>query len=71
MLINDTAKDPRFLRARSVVSTFRTALCVPLPGHDGQPLGMVQLDRRNDLGWVPPRRSRLARGAGRARGHRC
>ncbi len=48
MLINDTAKDPRFLRAKSVVSTFRTALCVPLPGHDGRPLGMVQLDRRND-----------------------
>ena len=34
------------MRAKSVVSTFRTALCVPLPGHDGRPVGMVQLDRR-------------------------
>ena len=46
ILIKDTAADPRFMRAKSVVSTFRTALCVPLPGHDGRPLGMVQLDRR-------------------------
>jgi serine phosphatase RsbU (regulator of sigma subunit)/pSer/pThr/pTyr-binding forkhead associated (FHA) protein len=46
VLIHDTAADPRFRRAQSVVSTFRAALCVPLPGHDGQPLGMVQLDRR-------------------------
>ncbi len=45
MLIKDTAADPHFLRAKSVVSTFRTAMCVPLPGHDGQPLGMIQLDR--------------------------
>jgi sigma-B regulation protein RsbU (phosphoserine phosphatase) len=46
ILIKDTAADPRFIRAKSVVSTFRTALCVPLPGHDGRPVGMVQLDRR-------------------------
>ena len=46
ILIKDTAADPRFMRAKSVVSTFRTALCVPLPGHDGRPVGMVQLDRR-------------------------
>ncbi len=46
ILIKDTAVDPRFERAKSVVSTFRTALCVPLPGHDGRPVGMVQLDRR-------------------------
>ena len=46
ILIKDTAVDPRFMRAKSVVSTFRTALCVPLPGHDGRPVGMVQLDRR-------------------------
>jgi phosphoserine phosphatase RsbU/P len=44
--INDTAADPRFNRSKSVVSTFRTALCVPLPGHDGRPVGMVQLDTR-------------------------
>jgi sigma-B regulation protein RsbU (phosphoserine phosphatase) len=46
ILIKDTAADPRFMQAKSVVSTFRTALCVPLPGHDGRPVGMVQLDRR-------------------------
>ena len=34
------------MRSKSVVSSFRTALCVPLPGHDGRPVGMVQLDRR-------------------------
>jgi len=44
--IKDTTVDPRFKRAKSVVSTFRAALCVPLLGHDGRPLGMVQLDRR-------------------------
>jgi phosphoserine phosphatase RsbU/P len=49
MLIKDTAADPRFLRAKSVVSTFRTALCVPLPGHDGRPVGMVQLDSRTSI----------------------
>ncbi len=46
VLIKDTAADPRFLRAKSVVSTFKTAMCVPLSGHDGRPVGMVQLDRR-------------------------
>jgi phosphoserine phosphatase RsbU/P len=45
VLIKDAAADPRFLRARSVVSTFKTALCVPLLGRDGRPLGMVQIDR--------------------------
>jgi serine phosphatase RsbU (regulator of sigma subunit)/pSer/pThr/pTyr-binding forkhead associated (FHA) protein len=45
VLIQDSAVDPRFLRARSVVSTFKTALCVPLSGRDGRPLGMVQIDR--------------------------
>ena len=45
ILIKDAAADPRFLRARSVVSTFKTALCVPLLGRDGRPLGMVQIDR--------------------------
>jgi phosphoserine phosphatase RsbU/P len=46
ILINDTAIDPRFMRTKSVVSSFRTAMCVPLLGHDGRPLGMIQLDRR-------------------------
>jgi serine phosphatase RsbU (regulator of sigma subunit)/pSer/pThr/pTyr-binding forkhead associated (FHA) protein len=46
LLIKDTTVDPRFAHAKSVVSTFRTAMCVPLSGHDGRPLGMIQLDRR-------------------------
>ncbi len=46
ILIKDTTIDPRFMRAKSVVSSFRTAMCVPLLGHDGRPLGMIQLDRR-------------------------
>ena len=46
ILIKDTAVDPRFLRAKSIVSSFRTAMCVPLSAHDGRPLGMIQLDRR-------------------------
>ena len=47
ILIKDTAADPRFQRSKSVVSSFRTAMCVPLSGHDGRPLGMIQLDRRS------------------------
>jgi phosphoserine phosphatase RsbU/P len=46
VLIKDTEADPRFLRAKSVVSTFKTAMCVPLLGHDSRAVGMVQLDRR-------------------------
>jgi serine phosphatase RsbU (regulator of sigma subunit) len=48
LLIKDTNADPRFQRAKSVASSFRTAMCVPFLGHDGQPLGMVQLDRRTN-----------------------
>ena len=45
VLINDTTSDPRFHGAKSMISTVRTALCVPLLGHDGERLGIVQLDR--------------------------
>jgi serine phosphatase RsbU (regulator of sigma subunit) len=44
ILIADSVADPRFNLEDSVISSVRTALCVPLLGHDGQPLGMVQLD---------------------------
>ena len=44
VLIRDTTIDPRFKGAKSLISTIRTALCVPLLGHDGESLGMVQLD---------------------------
>ncbi len=46
VLIKDTEADPRFLRAKSVVLTFKTAMCVPLLGRDSRAVGMVQLDRR-------------------------
>jgi serine phosphatase RsbU (regulator of sigma subunit) len=45
-LIADTALDSRFGTSQSLTSTVRTALCVPLSGHDGRPIGMAQLDRR-------------------------
>jgi len=54
VLIRDTAIDPRFKGAKSVISTVRTALCVPLLGHDGEPLGMVQLDRSAGKGGFKP-----------------
>jgi phosphoserine phosphatase RsbU/P len=46
VLISNTALDTRFGDAQSLISTVRTALCVPLLGHDGRPVGMAQLDRR-------------------------
>jgi serine phosphatase RsbU (regulator of sigma subunit) len=42
--IADSVADPRFRLEDSVISSVRTALCVPLLGHDGRPLGMIQLD---------------------------
>jgi serine phosphatase RsbU (regulator of sigma subunit) len=45
VLIRDTTDDSRFNGVESVISTVRTALCVPLLGHAGERLGMVQLDR--------------------------
>jgi len=44
ILIADSVADPRFQLEDSVISTVRTAMCVPLLGHDGRPLGMIQLD---------------------------
>ncbi|MGE3818724.1 MAG: SpoIIE family protein phosphatase [Isosphaeraceae bacterium] len=43
VLIQDVATDKRFNKTESVAALFRSALCVPLPGHDGKPVGMVQL----------------------------
>jgi sigma-B regulation protein RsbU (phosphoserine phosphatase) len=45
VLIKDTTIDPRFKGAKSVIFNVSTAMCVPLLGHDGERLGMVQLDR--------------------------
>ncbi len=50
-LIRDVSTDERFKEHGSIAALFRSALCVPLPGSDGKPVGMVQLgvqeDRRN------------------------
>ena len=45
VLIRDVMNDPRFKGAESMMYAVRTALCVPLLAHNGQPLGMIQLDR--------------------------
>jgi sigma-B regulation protein RsbU (phosphoserine phosphatase) len=44
-LIIDTTQDPRYKEGDSVKSSgIGIALCAPLPGHDGRPVGVVQLD---------------------------
>jgi len=45
VLIADPRNGSRFKKSKPVAALVRTALCVPLPGHDGQPLGMLQLQR--------------------------
>jgi serine phosphatase RsbU (regulator of sigma subunit) len=48
LLISDAANETTFKDRSSVTVSLRTALVVPLPGSDGRPLGMVQLDSRVD-----------------------
>ncbi len=43
LLIQNVAMDTRFAGQESVHGLFRAAMCVPLIGHDGRPMGMVQL----------------------------
>jgi sigma-B regulation protein RsbU (phosphoserine phosphatase) len=50
VLIRDVATDGRYKEHESVAALFRTALCVPLLGSSGKPLGMVQLGAREDRG---------------------
>ncbi len=52
--IADSVADPRFQLEDSVISSVRTALCVPLLGHDGRPLGMIQLDSQKLLSGFKP-----------------
>jgi serine phosphatase RsbU (regulator of sigma subunit) len=47
-LIRDVASDERYSDHESVAALFRSALCVPLPGSDGKPVGMVQLGVQED-----------------------
>jgi serine phosphatase RsbU (regulator of sigma subunit) len=50
VLIRDVASDERYKLSESIAALFRTALCVPLPGSDGKPVGMVQLGAQDDRG---------------------
>jgi serine phosphatase RsbU (regulator of sigma subunit) len=50
VLIRDVATDGRYKEHESVAALFRTALCVPLLGSGGKPVGMVQLGAREDRG---------------------
>src|SRR5262245_29493423 len=50
VLIRDIATDERYKTHESIAGLFRTALCVPLPGSDGKPVGMVQLGAQEDRG---------------------
>jgi serine phosphatase RsbU (regulator of sigma subunit) len=54
IVIADSVADPRFQLEDSVVSSVRTALCVPLLGHDGKPLGMIELDSQKLLSGFKP-----------------
>jgi serine phosphatase RsbU (regulator of sigma subunit)/pSer/pThr/pTyr-binding forkhead associated (FHA) protein len=46
VLISDVTMDPEYKDHPSVAFSLRTALAVPLPGNDGRPVGMAQLDSR-------------------------
>lgn len=48
VLVRDVATDERFKQNGSVTGLFRTAMCVPLPGNDGKPVGMLQLSAREE-----------------------
>jgi serine phosphatase RsbU (regulator of sigma subunit) len=44
LLIKDVLYDDRFKDRESVAASIRTALCAPLVGRDGRPIGMIQID---------------------------
>jgi phosphoserine phosphatase RsbU/P len=48
VLIRDVATDERYKEQDSIAALFRSALCVPLHGSCGPPLGMVQLGAQED-----------------------
>ncbi|MFO0953060.1 MAG: SpoIIE family protein phosphatase [Isosphaeraceae bacterium] len=43
VLISDAAREKPYDGVQSVAGLFGTAMCVPMLGHDGRPLGMIQL----------------------------
>lgn len=48
VLISDVTLDEEYRDQRSVATSLRTAMAVPLPGNDGRPAGMAQLDSHVD-----------------------
>ena len=44
VLIKDVLVDDRFKNQESVAASIRTALCAPVSGRDGLPIGMLQID---------------------------
>ena len=44
VLIKDVLIDDRFKNQESVAASIRTALCAPVSGRDGLPIGMIQID---------------------------
>jgi phosphoserine phosphatase RsbU/P len=50
LLIRDVATDERFKEHESIAALSRSMLCVPLPGSNGKPTGMVQLGAREERG---------------------
>jgi sigma-B regulation protein RsbU (phosphoserine phosphatase) len=61
VLISDATVDADYRAQQSVSLSLRSALVVPLPGSDGKPAGMVQLDRRSNAeGFTSPELDLLA-----------
>lgn len=50
ILSSDTAIDGRFRTSHSIVGLIRMMMCVPLLDHDRKPVGILQLDTREDRG---------------------
>jgi serine phosphatase RsbU (regulator of sigma subunit)/putative methionine-R-sulfoxide reductase with GAF domain len=44
LVIKDVLFDDRFKDQESVAASIRTAVCAPLLGRDGRPIGMIQID---------------------------
>jgi serine phosphatase RsbU (regulator of sigma subunit) len=50
LLISDAKTDPTFKGTDTLRGAgIRTAMCVPIPGRSGLPIGIVQIDSRSDL----------------------
>src|SRR5207253_2394218 len=55
VLSEDVTTDDRFGGSRSIAEAeIRTLMCVPLKDHQGQPVGILQLDTRDQQGRFTP-----------------